>query len=120
MSAISGHVALEIVKAQVNAGRRKEIYFFRDQQGLEVDFIAPTNRGTIAFLEAKATRTPLAAMAQPMLTLLEQWKKGGAPAPEIEAWLVHRQATRVLTSNTLSPGVKICIPEDLSGIFGRR
>lgn len=37
-----GFVASEIVKAQVNAGRRPELYFFRDQQGLEVDFVVPT------------------------------------------------------------------------------
>jgi hypothetical protein len=34
-------VAAEIVKQQLGAGRRREIYFFRDQQGLEVDFIVP-------------------------------------------------------------------------------
>ena len=35
-------MAAEILKSQVNKGARKEIYHFRDQQGLEVDF-----RGTL-------------------------------------------------------------------------
>jgi DNA-binding transcriptional ArsR family regulator len=67
-------------------------------------------------------RTPLTAMAQPMLTLLEQWQKQGAPAPApaIEAWLVHRRPARELISKTLSPGVRICTPADLFAIFGRR
>ena len=34
-----GFIAGEIVKAQFNAGRRRELYYFRDQQGLEVDFL---------------------------------------------------------------------------------
>ena len=36
-----GFIASEILKAQLNAGRRREIYYFRDQQGLEVDFVLP-------------------------------------------------------------------------------
>ena len=36
-------MAAEILKSQVNQGRRKELYHFRDQQGLDVDssFRAP-------------------------------------------------------------------------------
>lgn len=33
-----GFIASEIIKQQINAGRRREIFYFRDQQGLEVDF----------------------------------------------------------------------------------
>jgi len=33
-----GFIAAEILKSQVNQGGRKELYYFRDQQGLEVDF----------------------------------------------------------------------------------
>jgi predicted AAA+ superfamily ATPase len=36
-----GFVAAEILKSQVNHGGRKELYYFRDHQGLEVDF-SPT------------------------------------------------------------------------------
>src|SRR6516225_2353461 len=32
-----GFIAAEIVKSQANAGRRRELYHFRDEQGLEVD-----------------------------------------------------------------------------------
>jgi len=39
-----GHVAAEILKSQINRGRRKELYHFRDQQGLEVDFLFPNDR----------------------------------------------------------------------------
>jgi predicted AAA+ superfamily ATPase len=39
-----GFIAAEIVKAQINRGRRPEIYHFRDEQGLEVDFLVPRCR----------------------------------------------------------------------------
>ena len=42
-----GFVASEIVKAQLNAGRRKELYYFRDHQGLEVDFVVPTRAAAL-------------------------------------------------------------------------
>ena len=50
-----GFVGAEIVKAQANAGRRREIYDFRDQQGLEVDFVVPTRTGGVRLIEVKAT-----------------------------------------------------------------
>jgi hypothetical protein len=64
-----GLVASEIVKAQINRGRRREIYFFRDQQGLEVDFIVPSGAGRLAFIEAKASQTLHPEMAGPILRL---------------------------------------------------
>ena len=62
-SIFEGFVAAEIVKHQINSGREKALYYFRDQQGLEVDFLVPLGRGTLALLEAKATRTPMPDMA---------------------------------------------------------
>lgn len=40
-----GFIAAEMAKAQVNAGSRRELYYFRDQQGLEVDFLLPGRAG---------------------------------------------------------------------------
>ena len=64
-----GLVASEIVKAQINRGKRREIYYFRDQQGLEVDFIVPSGSGRLAFIEAKASQTLRPEMAGPILRL---------------------------------------------------
>src|SRR4030043_127511 len=50
-------VASEIVKTQVHAGKRQEIYFFRDRQGLEVDFLVPAGGRRLFLVEAKAPRT---------------------------------------------------------------
>ena len=64
-----GQVASEIVKAQSNRGKRREIYFFRDQQGLEVDFVVPTGPSRLAFIEAKSTQTLRPTMAAGLLRL---------------------------------------------------
>lgn len=52
-----GFVAAEIVKSQADRGMRKEIYYFRDQQGLEVDFLLPRPNAKLWLIEAKSTKT---------------------------------------------------------------
>jgi len=68
-SIFEGFVAAEILKSQVNRGQRKELYYFRDQQGLEVDFLAPQPNARFWLVEAKASKTVHPSMAAPMLAL---------------------------------------------------
>lgn len=58
-----GFIASEIVKHQINNGKRREIYYFRDQQGLEVDFVIPTGSAKLLIAEAKAVRSVKPSMA---------------------------------------------------------
>ena len=96
-----GFVAAEIIKRQVNAGRRRELYHFRDEQGLEVDFVVPVGGGRLLLVEAKATRTPRPAMAGPLLSLARALPKGRA-----ELRLVHRDSKTPATTHVLAPGVQ--------------
>ena len=64
-----GFVAAEILKSQVNLGGRKELYYFRDQQGLEVDFLLPRPNTGLWLIECKAGKTVRPAMATPLLAL---------------------------------------------------
>ena len=77
-------VASEIAKAQINRGKRRELYYFRDQQGLEVDFVIPGGGHRLILMEAKATRTWKPAMADPLLRLSKNAGKYGT-----EMFLVH-------------------------------
>jgi predicted AAA+ superfamily ATPase len=70
-----GFVASEIAKAQINRGKRRELYFFRDEQGLEVDFVIPTGPSKLLLLEAKATRTIHPAMATSLERLAHAIKR---------------------------------------------
>ena len=60
---------VEILKSQVNRGARKELYYFRDQQGLEVDFLIPRPNAELWVIECKAGKTVRPAMAAPLLAL---------------------------------------------------
>ena len=64
-----GFVASEIVKQQVNLGRRRELYFFRDQRGLEVDFIVPHGAQELVLIEATASQTVYPNAARSVLSL---------------------------------------------------
>ena len=64
-----GFVAAEILKSQVNQGGRKELYYFRDHQGLEVDFLLPRPNSGLWLIECKAGKTVRPAMAAPLLAL---------------------------------------------------
>lgn len=66
-----GFVAAEIVKQQSNLGRRRELYFFRDQRGLEVDFIVPTSAQELVLIETKASRTIYPDAARSALSLAQ-------------------------------------------------
>ena len=64
-----GFVASEILKSQINRGQRKDLYYFRDQQGMEIDFMVPQPNARFWLVEAKASKTVQPAMATPMLSL---------------------------------------------------
>lgn len=68
-SIFEGFVAAEILKSQINRGQRKELYYFRDQQGLEIDFMIPQPNARFWLVEAKASKTVRPSMAGPMLSL---------------------------------------------------
>jgi predicted AAA+ superfamily ATPase len=70
-----GFVAAEILKSQVNQGGRKELYYFRDHQGLEVDFLLPRPNAGLWLIECKAGKTVRPAMAAPLLALRRTMEK---------------------------------------------
>jgi predicted AAA+ superfamily ATPase len=96
-----GYVASEIVKSQLNAGKRRELYHFRDQKGLEVDFVVPTGEGTVALVEAKATRTVRPELARSLEAL-----ETAAGDARSASFVIHRGAIAGVESTTLRPGVK--------------
>lgn len=100
-SMFEGFVASEIVKRQINSGRPREIYYFRDQQGLEVDFLVPRGAGRIALIEAKASATVRPEMAD-SLARLAQAVRGH----EVASYVVHNPPRNERPLTTLRPGVR--------------
>jgi predicted AAA+ superfamily ATPase len=97
-----GYVAAEIIKSQVNQGRRRELYHFRDQQGLEVDFLFPGGQGGLWAVECKASRTVLPAMAKP----LEVLRRAMGDREEVRLSVVHRGSATAPPSRALAPGIE--------------
>jgi predicted AAA+ superfamily ATPase len=97
-----GYVAAEILKGQANQGRRKELYHFRDQQGLEVDFLFPSANGGLWMVECKASRTVRPAMAGPLGVL----RRSMAEQAPVRSAVVHRPSTSAPPSRVLAPGIE--------------
>jgi uncharacterized protein len=102
-----GNVAAEILKSQVNQGRRKELYHFRDQQGLEVDFLFP-NQGGLWMVECKASRTVHPSMAGPMGALRRAMGERGERGDRspVRLSVVHRASTTASPTQALAPGIE--------------
>jgi predicted AAA+ superfamily ATPase len=101
-----GFIAGEIVKAQVNAGQRRELYHFRDEQGLEVDFVIPGRGSSLRLVECNAGRTVMPAMAAPMRRLAEAAQKKRAKGTGVEMVLVHQAPAAEGRVRALAPGVQ--------------
>jgi len=96
-----GFVASEILKSQVNRGGRRELYFFRDQQGLEVDFLIPRPNAELWPIEVKASKTVRPTMAGPLLSLQSAM---GSRAKRLI--LVHQRSNSEISTAAIAPGVE--------------
>jgi predicted AAA+ superfamily ATPase len=105
-----GFVAAEIVKQQIDSGRARELYFFRDQQGLEVDFVVPRGAGRLWLVEAKASRTVRPSDAASVARLAASIERYA-----VEAFVVHDGGGTGGELTTLRPGVKAV---DLQRLLG--
>jgi predicted AAA+ superfamily ATPase len=95
---VEGFVASEIAKSQMNRGLRREVYFFRDQQGFEVDFLAPI-RGETWLVEAKASRTVRPRDAAAVAALRKRL------TGRRRAFVVHRGARDRVPTTAIAPHV---------------
>lgn len=112
-----GFIASEIIKAQVNEGRRRELYYFRDEQGLEVDFLVPGRSGAVTLVECKDTRTVTPVMAGPMRRLAEAMKRKRQSRTAVEMFLVHQLPKSPVATEAVAPGVRASAwPDFIAGL----
>ena len=96
-----GFVAAEILKIQANQGERKELYYFRDQQGLEVDFLMPRPNAGLWLIECKAGKTVRTSMAAPLLSLRRALGKRSK-----RLIIVHGKSRSTLATKAVTEGVE--------------
>lgn len=109
-------VAGEIAKAQLNAGKRRELYYFRDRQGLEVDFLIPLGNKRLALIEAKASRTVRPDDANPIMRLERVALKKYA----LKSFVVHIPVRALAGMSALRDEVKALSYDDISHIFAQK
>jgi len=93
-------VASEIIKTQLHTGSMRALYFFRDQQGLEVDFVVPRGDRRLFLIEAKASRTVTPQMGESLARLGKVTSDYG-----IDSVVVHRAPETTRGGKALRPGV---------------
>ena len=98
-----GFIAAEIIKAQSASGKNPEIYYFRDEQGLEVDFLVPGSSGVLSLVECKAARTITPFDAMPMQRLAQALRKHRR---QTELHLVYQSPKSPPASRAVAPGVR--------------
>jgi len=113
-SLFEGFVAAEILKSQANHGKRKELYYFRDQQGLEVDFLVPRPNSKLWLIEAKASRTLRPAMADPLVSMRRALARGSG-----RLIVVHRKSRSQLATAAIARGVEALDVERFIQELGR-
>ena len=96
-----GFVASEILKHQVSTGRPRHLYYFRDQQGLEVDFVVPAGHRRLVLVEAKASRTVVPQMGTSLVRL-----SNGGRRYQLRRFLVYRPQGEAARLSALRPGVQ--------------
>lgn len=103
-------VASELLKQRVDAGLPRELHYFRDEQGLEVDFVVAQGDGLL-LLEAKSSRTVRPADAKAIESLVRTMTKRGRRARGI---VLHR-GTAGTAGGALAPGVEAASVEAFFG-----
>jgi len=109
-----GFVASEILKHQVGTGRARQLYYFRDQQGLEIDFVVPAGHRRLVLVEAKASHTVMPNMGTSLdrlFTAIKQYR--------VNRFLVYRPHGETAHLSVLRPGVQAGNLERLFTLIGR-
>jgi predicted AAA+ superfamily ATPase len=94
-----GWVASEIAKHRLHRGQDKALYYFRDKQGLEVDFVLDQGNRRLILLEAKATQTPMPEDARALIKL------GNAIKGYTVTQLLIHNTNHAYADGPLAPGV---------------
>jgi predicted AAA+ superfamily ATPase len=106
-SVFEGFIASEIVKNQLNQGKESKLFFFRDQQGLEVDFLAPGSGGRFRLIEVKWSKTIMPDIARPLKNLRRAFGKR-----QVDCLIVHRASESEPETKAVMPGVQVFSVEE--------
>jgi hypothetical protein len=97
-----GFAVSEAFKAQWAEGREGEVYYFRDEQGLEVDIVLAPREGRVVLAECKASATVTPGMGAPMRRLAAALRRESL---DVSMHLVHQPSPSGRGGPTAGEGV---------------
>ncbi len=89
---------------------RKELYYFRDQQGLEVDSLIPLPNAKLWLVETKAAKTVRPSMASPLTSLQRASQKRS-----VRLIVLHRTSRSEVLTTAIAKGVEALDVEQFVG-----
>lgn len=107
-------IASELAKMRLNRGKSRDLYYFRDRQGLEVDFLLFAGNRRLLLLEAKASQTIKSQVAWPIQRL-----RRAMSAYQTQSFVVHLPGKMPQTMSVLAEGVKAVAFPSLPAVFRR-
>ncbi|MBQ7189195.1 MAG: ATP-binding protein [Kiritimatiellae bacterium] len=111
-----GFVISEIIKAQHALGNEGEVYYFRDEQGLEVDIVLSPQAGRVVLAECKLSSTISPSMSASMRRLALALDKEKC---RIDMRLIHTPSPTGRITSTAGEGVRACSTNEfIAEMFG--
>jgi len=113
-----GFVISEILKAQQSEGHEGEVYYFRDEQGLEVDIVLSPRESEIVFAECKKSVTVTPDMSASMRRLSASFGREGS---KTSMYLIHNPPKTGRVAPTVGEGVCAVSPSEfIETVYSRR
>lgn len=111
-----GFVISETLKAQWSRAEEGDVYYFRDEQGLEVDLVVASHAGAVMLAECKTSATISPHMSEPMRKLAKAFASDGL---DVSMQLIYNPNEAALRTPTAGSGVQaLSCREFVQGLYG--
>ena len=112
-----GFVISETLKSQWARAEEGDVYYFRDEQGLEVDLVVASHAGTVTLAECKTSATISPQMSEPMRRLAKAFASDGL---DVAMQLIYKPNEATLRVPTAGSGVQaLSCREFVQGLYGK-
>ena len=112
-----GFVISETLKAQWSRAEEGDVYYFRDEQGLEVDLVVASHAGAVTLAECKTSATISPHMSEPMRKLAKAFASDGL---DVSMQLIYNPNEAALRTPTAGSGVQaLSCREFVQGLYGK-
>ena len=110
-----GFIISETLKSQWSRAEEGDVYYFRDEQGLEVDLVFTSQEGVVTLSECKTSATISPQMSEPMRKLAKAFVSEGL---DVSMQLIYNPNEATLRMPTAGSGVRaLSCREFVQGLY---